>query len=1160
MHNNNLQGESKLSKKRKIIIFFFLISTLFIGLLKLPSYVKKVTVEHLEELTGRKVSSEKLKFNYFTSTLYLENFKIFEKDNENIFVAFDSFDININPVQLIMKTLYIKEITLVNPQIHLEFLDNRRNFDDILEKFAQEKIKETEIQVDQEKSSKGFLKNIEIKNISIENLTLYYLDEIIETNNKFTLKSPEVIYGNNVFKFSTKIDFLDESIADMTFFYENPTSEFQGSLILENFVLSDKLYPVEKFLNLKDINGSMDLELQFNGNIKESVYIFSGDMALEDFNITNDKKILSLRRGRFIFPTLDINSRNFDISKIDAQGLYFDHTQNPWKKDKNSEAETAEKKEKTPQKSVKLYIAKMIFSDSTFIDEDYKLNKLSLKIENFRNSLGTSFPLKLSVNLNGDTEIKTQSQFTLLKDFKNDFTIGPEAMSGAGNLEIKGKNLSFIEKFTKEKLPFTVFSGAFSYRGDYEYTFPLLTLGVEFDAEKVGIKEKNNSDYFLDIDKTTMNNIFTLDVTDYLYDFTGPVKLENFKFAGKDASLILGGESIEGEINSVKNSTYLLNTLNTQGLYVNIQPGEKEENSPEKDTDFPRVNISTLTMKDGSFSHPNFKGGNVDLTGSDIGTLKEDSSFDLSFLYNNRAPVKFNGKIKKDGIIENKDDFKNLAFSGEVSAKKVDLQDMNFILEKTPYKLEGVADLDSSLSYRKSALKTKNSVYGENIGFFQKAGEDSVKLKSATGNFDLNMKNSDTHLLDGEFVFNGIMGKSGDKRPMVSIEALSLSLPRADKESVSISNMKITKPVVNLQILKNEDNLIFTKKTEATDSENKPQKSTISLPEVNISNGIISDGKMNFFTEDINYSLKDIELSLKNFSTSKDKEFSLNMESGLTGVGKLDINAVSSLEKNWDFSPKNFNLDGFLKVSNLDLLDFNDFLNKYLPNRFDSGKIYYTGKMDLKKGKFSGENILTVKNIQLGKKTGVESSVPLGLAVKVLKDRKNQLVLDVPVSGDFNNPTFKIYKVVLQTITNIFVRAAASPVTILASTFNFNSDEIQTISFDLLSSDLKAKEIKKLEKISEVLEAKENLRVSFTLFNNLETEKDLLNEKLKENMIFKRDTSEEKLKREVYSVMTKRRENIIKFFEKRLLEKRIDVDLSPVRRDRPQASVDFIIE
>eukprot|EP00034_Subulatomonas_tetraspora_P002255 GABW01003289.1.p1 GENE.GABW01003289.1~~GABW01003289.1.p1 ORF type:complete len:82 (-),score=4.60 GABW01003289.1:3-248(-) len=79
-------------------------------------------------------------------------------------------------------------------------------------------------------------------------------------------------------------------------------------------------------------------------------------------------------------------------------------------------------------------------------------------------------------------------------------------MSGAGNLEIKGKNLSFIEKFTKEKLPFTVFSGEFSYRGDYEYTFPLLTLGVEFDAEKVGIKEKNNSDYSLDIDKTNMKH------------------------------------------------------------------------------------------------------------------------------------------------------------------------------------------------------------------------------------------------------------------------------------------------------------------------------------------------------------------------------------------------------------------------------------------------------------------------------------------------------------------------------------------------------------------------------------------------------------------------------------------------------------------------------
>ncbi len=1160
MHNHNLQGESTVSKKRKLIIFFFLVSVIIIGLLKLPSYAKKVTVNRLEKITGRKISSEKLRINYFTSTLYLENFKIFEKDEKSIFVAFDSFDININPIQLIMRTLYIKEVTLVNPQIHLEFLDNRRNFDDILERFAQDKIKESEAPEEQKDASKGFLKNIEIMNIAIENLTLYYLDEIIETNNKFTLKSPEVIYGNNIFKFSTKIDFLDESIADMTFFYENPTSEFQGSLILENFVLSDKLYPVEKFLKLKDISGYMDLELQFNGNIKENVYIFSGDMLLNDFDVINDKKILSLRRGRFIFPTLDMKSWNFDISKIDLQGLYFDATQNPWEKEKKSYSETPEKNVKSLEKNIKIYIAKMIFSDSILIDENYRLSNLSLKIENFKNSMGTNFPVKLSLNLNGDTEIKTLSQITLLKDFKNDFSIGPESISGAGNIEIKGKNLSFVEKFTKEKLPFQISSGDFSYSGNYDYIFPLFSLGVEFSADKIGIKDKDNSEYSLDIEKTNLNNQFTLDVAQYIYDFTGVAKLENFKFSKKDGSLMLGSGSIEGEISSIKGSTYLLDSLNTQGFYVNISPKTSSEKDPEKDSSFPKLNIKNVTMKDGNISHSDFKMGNMNFTGSNIGTLKGASSMDLSFLYNNSSPVKFDGKIIKDDIIKNQDDLKDMALSGEISAKKIDLQDIDFILNKRPYTLKGVLNIDSSMLYKGAALKTKNSLYGEKIGLFQRKGDDSIEFENSTANFDLNIKNSDFQILGGEFVFNEVMGRTLNKRPMVSIEAISLTLPKADKKKVSISNIKVIKPVVNLQIFKNEDNLIFTKKSENDDSEDITLESDSSLPEVKISKGTISDGKLNFFTEDINYSLKDIELSLKNFSTSKDSEFSVDVESGLTGIGKLDINAVSSLEKNWDFSPKSFNLDGFLKISNLDLLDFNDFLDKYLPNRFDSGKIYYTGKMDLKKGKFSGENILTVKNVQLGKKTGVESPVPLGLAVKVLKDRKNQLVLDLPVSGDFNNPTFKIHKVIWQTITNILVRAAASPVTILANTFNFNSEEIQTVSFDPLSSDLSAKEIEKLEKIAEVLEAKENFRVSFTLFNNLETEKDLLNEKLKESMIFKRDTDEKKLKREIYSIMIKRRRNIVEFFENRLLEKKVDVELSTVRRETPQASVDFIIE
>ncbi len=1152
------QEETTMSKKTKLIIYFSLISFLFIFLLELPSYVKKLTVKHLEEITGRKISSEKLRFNYFTSTLYLENFKILESDENKIFIAFDSFNVNINPLQLIRRTLSIEELTLVNPQIHVELLKNKRNFDDILKKMESEKSEDPLHQNKIYDSSEDFLKKIEVRNISIEKLTFYYLDEMIKTNNKFTLNSPEVSYEGNILNFSSKVDFLDGSIANLKLYYDKLSSDFQGDLSTENLILSDKLYLLKKIFDLKEINGLVNSNLKFLGNTKENRYFFSGEISLDNFDIKKEATILSIEKGLFIFPALDFYNMSFDISQIEAQGFYFDSTQNI--REKNEVTEN--KNSKT--KDIKLNISKIDLDDGNIIIKNNNLNKISMKIENFNNLKGTTFPIKFDVNLNGNTEIGTQSQITLMKDFKDNFSFGMDSISGRGRLTITGKNISFIENFTGEKLPFTVSSGDFSYAGDYKYTFPNLSLGINLGADRFNLRERNSSAYSLDIEKSQLKNSLTLDFIDYRYDLSGPAKFENFKFNRNGNRVIIGGNSIEGVISSIKEKSYLFDSLDAAGLYLNIEGDKenKEDKNLDKTESFPKLNVNSLTIKDGSLNLKYFKLETLNFKGTNIGTLEGGSSIDLSFLYNSKSPVGLNGKIKKDIPLKKYKDFMKLDFSGKLYGKKVSLEEINFIFDKTHYALDGVADIDTGFSYSESILKTKNSMYLENFIFSQKESTDTITLKNATGNFGFNfdLKNFSDYSLEGDFILNNLMGKAGDKRPLFRIEEFSLTVPQADKKTVSISNLKITKPLVNLHLMENENNIIFAKVEKEKASKPKSKDGRNPLLEINILDTDIYNGRINIFTEDIRYSFKNVAMSLKNFSTSKDKEFSIDIESRLTGVGKLDVSALSSLEKNWDFSPTSFNFDGFIKISNLDLLDFNNYLEKYLPNRFNSGKVFYTGNMELKKGNFSGENIITVKNLQLGEKTDVESSIPLGLAVKVLKDRKDQLIFDIPVSGDFNNPTFRVYKVVLQTIRNILIRAATSPVTILSNTFNFKNEDVQYISFEFLSTDLASKEIEKLEKIAEILNSKEGVKVNFTLFTDFPNERTLLNERLKENMIFKRNTENKKLNREIFSMVRKRRESIEQFFRKKLLEKKVNVEISTIERGSSHVSIDFIFE
>ena len=55
------------------------------------------------------------------------------------------------------------------------------------------------------------------------------------------------------------------------------------------------------------------------------------------------------------------------------------------------------------------------------------------------------------------------------------------------------------------------------------------------------------------------------------------------------------------------------------------------------------------------------------------------------------------------------------------------------------------------------------------------------------------------------------------------------------------------------------------------------------------------------------------------------------------------------------------------------------------------------------------------------------TSLPVGLAISLLKDRKGEIHLDLPVSGSLDDPSFKVGKVVLQTLVNLLEKAATSP-------------------------------------------------------------------------------------------------------------------------------------
>ena len=63
------------------------------------------------------------------------------------------------------------------------------------------------------------------------------------------------------------------------------------------------------------------------------------------------------------------------------------------------------------------------------------------------------------------------------------------------------------------------------------------------------------------------------------------------------------------------------------------------------------------------------------------------------------------------------------------------------------------------------------------------------------------------------------------------------------------------------------------------------------------------------------------------------------------------------------------------------------------------------------------------------------TSLPVKLAVALLKDRNGEIHLDIPVTGSIDDPQFSIWSIIWQIIGNLITKAVTSPFALLGSMF-----------------------------------------------------------------------------------------------------------------------------
>jgi hypothetical protein len=237
--------------------------------------------------------------------------------------------------------------------------------------------------------------------------------------------------------------------------------------------------------------------------------------------------------------------------------------------------------------------------------------------------------------------------------------------------------------------------------------------------------------------------------------------------------------------------------------------------------------------------------------------------------------------------------------------------------------------------------------------------------------------------------------------------------------------------------------------------------------------------------EEFHLSLSDMLFDVEQINSAKNRmmvDFSTSINKG--GIMRADI-AVN---------PKDFmDFDLKYELKNVAVIDYNPYSIFNIAYPFTKGKLNYNGTVAVKNHKIKMDNNLFVEKIYAGKKIKNKTAMhlPVKLVLAILRDKKGNITLTVPVEGDLNDPKFSWWKVAVQVLKNLFNKAVSAPASLLASATGGNEDELKEIKFDYGQESLTEKQLSNLKKIADMLNDKPELLMD--LKQTLDPAKDLEN-------------------------------------------------------------------
>lgn len=586
----------------------------------------------------------------------------------------------------------------------------------------------------------------------------------------------------------------------------------------------------------------------------------------------------------------------------------------------------------------------------------------------------------------------------------------------------------------------------------------------------------------------------------------------NFVFNDKVNSLQIETKNFNTKTNNINinGSDISLDSLNLTNPKISFVSKKDNLQIETKNTN---IKLSSLGIKDGLI---NIK--SLNLLDDNIALNEKKSKLDIDITKLNLLLSSLNIDGSKITIDSSKLKTSNIGFQDLTSKLKINTSNSN--IDINSLNINGSKIDIPTISLNAPSISLNDSVNKMDIAIKNTA----VDLKSfSLNNSDILIKTIKLSKPDISFSdkTNNLSVKTKDLE--VFINSLS-----QDKNGLSLGSIRVVEP--NLEFLNTQDNtkiladnldLSVTKLSNSTNgfkieraALNKPVISVI-LPKKSTSKDDVKTVETNTKKEDNNSSKTKLDIGplkiINATMTFEDKSLPIPFKTTITKLnGK-----VSEFKNNVSSSTK-LEVDGIvddygttkitgivnpnsIKVltdinmifKNIAMKNFTPYSGKFIGRELDSGKLDLDLKYNIEKSNLDAKNNITITKLKLGNKVQSPDAVslPLDLAIALIQDSNGVIDLNLPISGNVDDPQFSVAPIVFKAFVNLITKALTAPFSLLGAIFGFDENEIKSINFDFGKDEVTPIQKETLDKITKILTKRPNLALN--LVASYDEQKDL---------------------------------------------------------------------